>query len=331
MHWDLMGHDWAVELLAGQIARGSLHHAYLFTGPSGVGRRTLALRFAQAINCQDPPKPGLSCGACRACRGIASHEHPDLAVVEAETVGGILKVDQVRELGRFLSLAPYEARRRIALLLRFEEAQRHAANALLKTLEEPNERVVLMLTAAGPDRVPETVLSRCQLIRLRPLSVREFAKRIGPAWEVSAEQSGLLAHLSGGRPGIARRLLDDPESLTARTQVLDRHIRLFPENRRARFGFAEEVYRDRAALREALELWATYWRDVMIVSAGAGAPLTNADREDEIRAIAGQVSVDTARQTLRSIEQTRDRIDRNANTRLILETLLLGLPRLRVK
>ena len=331
MQWNLLGHEWAVDFLSGQIARGNLHHAYLFTGPTGVGRRTLALRFAQAINCQDPPTPGQFCGACRACRGIAAQAHPDLVVVAAETVGGTLKIDQVRELGRFLSLAPYEAGRRIALLLRFEEAQRHAANALLKTLEEPSDRVVLMLTAESPDLLPETILSRCQLIRLRPLPVRAFAERIGPTWGIPASEAELLAHLSGGRPGIARLLNKDPESLERRSEVLDRHVSLIPKTRRARFDFVGEAYRDRDMLRGSLELWAAYWRDVMILAAETTAPLTNPDREAELRTIAGQVSVETARRAVRSIEQTRDRIERNANTRLVLETLMLDLPRLRVK
>lgn len=331
MNWDLLGHETAVDLLSGQIARGTLHHAYLFTGPAGVGRRSLALRFAQAIDCQAPPAPGEACGGCRACRGMAAGEHPDLAVVEAETVGGTLKVEQVRELGRFLSLAPYETERRIALLLRFEEAQRHAANALLKTLEEPNDRVILMLTAEGPDRVPETILSRCRLVRLRPLPVRTFAARLASEWGVPEEQARVVAHLSGGRPGIARRLLDDPQALADQEQTLDAHLQLIPENRRARFRFAETASRDKAALRETLEVWATYWRDVLIAAAGAGAPLTNTGREREVRAVAAQVTAETARQTLLSVERTRERIDRNANTRLALEALLLVLPRLRVK
>jgi DNA polymerase-3 subunit delta' len=331
MNWDILGHEWAVDLLSGQIARGSLSHAYLFTGPTGVGRRTLALRFARAINCAAPPEPGLACGKCRACRGIAAQEHPDLVVVAAETVGGTLKVEQVRELGRFLSLAPYEARRRVALLLRFEEAQRHAANALLKTLEEPNDRVVLLLTAEGPEQVPQTILSRCQLIRLRPLPVREFEERLGPAWGVSPEQARLLAHLSGGRPGIARRFLEDPEAEAARMEVVEQHVRMITENRIIRFRFAEAAAKDRATLRDALEVWATYWRDVLIVSAGASTPLTHVDREGEIREVAGQVGVEAARRTLGAIERTRDRIDRNANTRLALETLMLELPRLGVK
>src|SRR5574342_647685 len=137
MPWDLLGHEWAARLLTEHIAGGRLRHAYLFTGPRGVGRRTLALRLAQAVNCLQPPAPGVPCGACSACVRMERMQHPDLAVIQAETEGGVLKVEGVRDLQHSLSLAPYEARYRIALLLRFEEANPSAANALLKTLEEP--------------------------------------------------------------------------------------------------------------------------------------------------------------------------------------------------
>ena len=164
MNWGMLGHEWAVDLLRQHVAQGRARHAYLFTGPQGVGRRTLALRLAQALNCQAPPAPGDPCGTCSSCVHLQAMQHPDLAVVRAEQEGGTLKVDQVRELQHALALSPYEARFRVALLLRFEEAHISAANALLKTLEEPAPQVVLMLTATSP----ESLSTVCALITLKP-------------------------------------------------------------------------------------------------------------------------------------------------------------------
>src|SRR5512137_425446 len=104
MNWDLLGHEWAVNLLRENVVRGQVRHAYLFTGPQGVGRRTLALRLAQALNCLRPPEPGVPCRGCRACLQIERMQHPDLAVVQAEVQGGTLKVEQIRELQHILSL-----------------------------------------------------------------------------------------------------------------------------------------------------------------------------------------------------------------------------------
>lgn len=104
----MIGHEWAVSLLAEHVAQGRERHAYLLTGPAGVGRRTLALRFAQALNCTQPLVPGQPCRKCPSCKRIEQMVHPDLSLVEAEREGQILKIDQIRELQHTLSLAPYE-------------------------------------------------------------------------------------------------------------------------------------------------------------------------------------------------------------------------------
>ena len=107
MAWDLIGHAWAEKMLQQHIASGQVRHAYLFTGPSGVGRRSLALHFAMAINCLQPNASGIPCGNCRNCTQIEQMQHPDLSIVQAELAGGVLKVEQIRELQHQLSLSPY--------------------------------------------------------------------------------------------------------------------------------------------------------------------------------------------------------------------------------
>src|SRR5512135_2176402 len=118
-NWNILGHEWAVDLLRQQVAQDCARHAYLFSGPPGVGRRTLALRFAQALNCMQPPAPGEACGECRNCREIEKRQHPDLIIVEAESEGGTLKVEQVREARRSLALQPYQSKFEVALFPRF--------------------------------------------------------------------------------------------------------------------------------------------------------------------------------------------------------------------
>src|SRR5512146_42884 len=129
MNWNMLGSEWAIQLLKSHVANQQLRHAYLITGPQGVGRRTLALRLAQAVNCRQPVSPGEPCGICSNCKRLEAMQHPDLTVVQADQEGGTLKVDQVRELQHSLALSPYEANYRIALLLRFEEAHPSAENA----------------------------------------------------------------------------------------------------------------------------------------------------------------------------------------------------------
>jgi DNA polymerase-3 subunit delta' len=325
-NWDLIGHEWAVDLLRQHLAQDRLRHAYLFTGPEGVGRRTLALRLAQAINCTEPPAPGEACRACRVCRQIERMQHPDLAVVQGAGSGGALLVDQVRELQHGLSLAPYEARYRVAALLRFEAANPSAANALLKTLEEPPPQVVLMLTAESAERLLPTIVSRCEALRLRPLPLESVAAGLQARYGLPEEEARLLAHLSAGRPGYALRLHEEPERLEQRRAWLDDHRRLLSAGRVERFATAEALVRDKENLRTVLQTWLSLWRDALLRAAGASAPLVNLDRAGEIENLAARAGLDGARAAAAALERTLARLDSNVNARLAVEVLMLDLP-----
>lgn len=326
MNWDILGHEWAVQLLKGHLTRGTTRHAYLITGPRGIGRRTLALRFAQALNCTEPPAPGEFCGTCRSCRLIARMEHPDLSIVQAEQVGATLKVDQVRELQHTLSLTPYEARFRVALLLRFEEANSNAANALLKTLEEPPAQVIMLLTAESGERLLPTIVSRCEVLRLRPLAVKIVQEGLESQWDLPTDQASLLAHLSGGRPGQALSLQQDPALLGQRQSWLEDQNQLLMAGRVARFAYAENLAKDKEALRGALEVWLSFWRDVLLLASGGDLPISNFDRSEEIERAAAKFGLSSACRMVSAVERTVDLLEHNVNARLATEVLLLSLP-----
>ncbi len=325
-NWNLLGHEWAAHLLAGQLARGRLRHAYLITGPAGVGRRTLALALTQALNCPTPLAPGVPCQTCRACSQIARQQHPDLSVVQAEEVGGTLKVDQIRELQRSVNLAPYQARYRVALLLRFEEAHASAANALLKTLEEPPSQVILILTAESADALLPTVVSRCEVLRLRPLAIQTLADGLVEKWQIPAEEAQLLAHVSGGLPGYAHYLHQHPEAMEQRQTWLDEHIQLLHASRVARFAYAEKIANDKNTLRQAIRIWISLWHDVLHHASGLTERTANLDRHEAIDRLADQLTQSTVRSAILNLEQALERLERNVNTRLTTEVLLLNLP-----
>ena len=338
-NWNMLGHEWAVDLLRGQIVNARARHAYLFTGPHGVGRRTLALRLTQGLNCLQPASPGIPCGTCRTCQHIEQMQHPDLAVVQAERAGGSLKVAQIRELQRGLSLTPYEAKYRVALLLRFEEANPNAANALLKTLEEPPPQVVMMLTASDAESLLPTIVSRCEVIRLRPLPLDVVAAGLQTRWGLPPEEARLLAHISGGTPGYAINLHNHPKSLEDRQAWLDDQQRLLGASRVERFNYAEEIVpkgndaettrkKKLRDLRSLLQTWLSLWRDVMLRAAGASAPLTNPDREAEIEQLAATLNLSTAKGMVDTLERTQYLLDRYVNTRLTVEVLMLDMPRI---
>jgi DNA polymerase III subunit delta' len=329
INWGLIGHEWAVQMLKQQLAHDSLRHAYLFSGPPGLGRRTLALRLAQAVNCPQPPAPGEFCGLCKTCQQIERMQYADMTVIQAEKEGGILKVEQIRSIRQSLVLKPYQGRYRVALFLRFQEANANAANALLKTLEEAPPHALLLLTADTPESLLPTITSRCEILRLRPLPVGTV--------ETSLEQRGvdaatahLLAHVSSGRPGYAMRLAQDRDLLAFRTKRLDDLLALLQSTRRGRFAFAEKLTdrktEAREHPRETLLIWLSFWRDVLLGVSGADAPLVNVDRQAQVAALAGRLALADAHQLVASAEEAIGRLERNVNPRLLVEVLLLDWP-----
>ena len=204
-NWGVVGHEWAVQLLRQQVSSGKTAHAYLFAGPPGVGKTTLARRLAAALLCRGDSAP--PCGTCRDCRLVATSHHADLLVIEPQQVGGSsrqsLKADQVRELRSQLARTPVEGSRRVAIVRRFDEATVSAANTLLKTLEEPPPHVVIVLLADDPNQILPTIVSRCQPISLRPLPAAQVEQALVQDWHAAPEQARLLAHLAAGRLGWA--------------------------------------------------------------------------------------------------------------------------------
>jgi DNA polymerase-3 subunit delta' len=247
-------------------------------------------------------------------------------VVQAEAEGGTLKVEQVREVTKFLSLKPYQSPFKVVIFLRFQEANANAQNALLKTLEEAPAHALLLLTADNAEQLLPTIVSRCEVMRLRPLAV-EAVTQFLVSRGVEAEKARLLGHLSGGRPGYALRLAADEKALAFRAEKLDDLRALLSSKRRERFAYAEKIAKDKDIFRQALLLWLSYWRDVLLRAAGSAAPLTNLDRAAEIESLGDQVSLSEARILTENTEKAIDRLEKSVNARLLAEVTLMDWPK----
>ena len=331
-NWNLLGHEWAVDMLRRHVTRGDLRHAYLFSGPPGLGRRTLALRLAQALNCERPVAPGEPCFNCRTCKQIEAMQHPDLNIIQAieddgtPKEGGTLRVDQIREVQRTLNLKPYQSPYRVAMFLRFQEANDNAANALLKTLEEAPAHAILLLTADNPEQLLPTINSRCEILRLRPLPLETIVADLLDHG-VDEDRARLLAHISGGRPGFARKLLEDATVLEKREERLNDLQTILPASRVEKFSYADKLAKDKDGMRQTILVWLSYWRDVLLRVAGAETPLINVDRNMEIEFLAGRLSLSAARKVVSEHESTLEKMERNVNSRLLAEVLLMDLPK----
>ena len=340
--WGLVGHAWAVRALARSIAADRAAHAYMFTGPHAIGKTTLARKLAQTLQCTGAPRP---CGECPACQKIARDRHPDVQVIEGVPVGykfdekappppprandwerRILKIDQVRAIQHDVSRAPFEGRWKIAILRRCEEANEEAANAFLKTLEEPPRRTRLILTARDASLLLPTIASRCQVFALRPLAPAQIETALIEQWHAEPEHARLLARWSGGRLGWAVRANENPALVDARNHHLDELSGAITEGRAERLLRAETLSKKSDDLPELLETWLGWWRDVLLVQNGDGSRVTNLDRDGALREQAERFTVAQAHSTLKAVRATARYLTQNVNARLAMEVLLLNLP-----
>ncbi len=315
--WRVVGHPGAVRLLDRSLSEGRLAHAYLFTGPSHVGKTTLATDLFAAVNCERPEAP---CGECSQCRHVREGRHADLlhlAVAEEEGRKAI-GIDAVRDAAHQANLNPFEGRYRAIIIEGAEHLTEEAANALLKLLEEPPERLLLVLLSASPDGVLATIRSRCQRIDLRPLATSAVTEALTTRWEVPVETAGELASLSAGRLGWAVRAWEDPGILETRDRRLERLTAAAEGGIEERFAYAAELAnllpQQRTAVRETLDLWAEWWLERL--EAGVGGEM-NGEAPGRGALL----------QAVREVLRTQDLLDRNVNPRLALEALMLALPR----
>lgn len=333
MSWNVLGHEWAETLLKHHITQGNTRHAYLFTGAPGTGRRTLALAFLKALDCEDPPAPGEFCDACRSCRGINRLQHMDLLIGQSEAPGETLKIDTVRDIQHDLNMLPYASPWRTALFLRFEEANTNAQNALLKTLEEPPERSKLLVTASNENALLPTISSRCEVLRLRPMSLAslqsELEKRPDVADSLTARRA---AHMAAGRVGYAFRLIDDPGEMDRIETIASDAIDLLKTDYRSRFAYASDFKdtKKRGQLREILQIWQSVFRDLLLVSSAADQdlPLSFVTLQDRLTGLASKAASSQFRSSLSALNQSIAYLNGNVNMMLLLENLFLDWPKL---
>ena len=318
---NVVGHQWAVELLQQQQRAERVPQSLLLTGPRNVGKCTVARYFAQYLNCTGPDKP---CGVCSSCRKVITGNHPDVRIIDDDAQA--LKIDRVRDLQHELALSPVEGQYRVAVLANFERATISAANALLKTLEEPASQVVLILTAPDPGSLLPTIVSRCQMLTLRPLPLAEVKTALQNEWQATPEQAELLSQLSGGRLGWSARAITDENFLARRADQLNDLRDLLQMHKAERLAYARENSRDMVALKETLTLWLTIWRDLLLLKSGCKTKIVNLDWQDMLQTIAQHTSVTQAGNMVSRLQTTLLNLDRNVNPRLNLEVLLLKLP-----
>lgn len=325
--WPIVGHEWATRLLQDAVLRKETSHAILITGPESVGKMTLARELSKALLCKAEPgqRP---CGQCISCRKMASGNHPDFVLAEPEEGKLRLTIDKIRSVERFLSLTPVESEYKVALISTFEQATLNAANALLKTLEEPPAYGRLILLATDPDLLLPTIVSRSQQINLRPVAADKIAAALVEKWGMHPDKAAQLARISGGRVGWAMRAATDPQVHETLDNALSMLFDAMQQDLVGRFETASTLARDADNLPEILEIWLTCWRDVMLLHTGNAEAITHTEKKTVLLEIAKESDLHQTAQVIKFVEEALTSLQKNANTQLIVENVLLAFPEL---
>lgn len=355
-----------VEVLRRTITEAQVAHALLFFGPEGIGKRMTALAYAKALNCLDDEarRRGDFCDACRACRLINVHQHPDVRLFTPETTGGktVIPIDAIRTkvgessphplpLREDAALKPLEGRCKVYILdpANRPGLQEDAGNALLLTLEEPPPYVVIILISSRPTAVLPTLVSRCRPVRFQLAPQSVVLQALHTQTNLPPAETAALSGMAAGRIGWALNVATRPQMLEARRALFATLETLLPAGRPAALRLADTLHRltlsvvatadeaegdaarttadraVRAQLPEMLDLVASWWRDLLLTEMGHPAQRLNVDWVSTLDAQRGLRSVPRLEQGVQTILKTKRLIERNANIDLALEAMWMAL------
>ncbi len=347
---NIIGHERPIQILKTALLRKSLAHAYLFYGEEGIGKRLVAKTLAKAANClsvdvgrvsatpreawgvgasedqplvspHGPPHTIDSCGQCLSCQHIEAETHPDFISIGPE--GTLIKIDQIRAFQERMHLKPMSGLYRFVILNEAESMNDEAANALLKSLEEPPSQTVLILITSQPHALLPTVVSRCQKIRFNPLTDQQVIGLLRRKHPKASSQLGRVAALAMGRIGMA--LAMDPEALEEEwlkfnQTLLDRS----PKSIQGLLDLSQEYAQNRETTERALH-WIGLWlRDLLITKTQPSSPCVIADSSSqEFMGAAAKVDVEAIMSLAGLVHWILKALNRNINRQLVLEVLLM--------
>ena len=326
----IVGHAPLITLLKHSVARGSVPQTLLFAGPEGVGKHTVAVALAQAVNCPARRKSGGddACGVCPTCQRIARGQHSDVALINRGE-DATIKLKTLRErVFEVVGYRPFEAERRV-FIIEADDLRDDGQDALLKTLEEPPSSAILILVAAYPDALSATVQSRCRRLRFGPLSERDVARVLVEHAGLDKAAASALASASGG--SVSRALSEKTGDLSddrdAALVILAALRKSVGDQLKASAAFAknESDRRDREALSARIDVLSSLLRDVGAILSGSSDVLANADLERDLRTLAGGLTAERVIAGYAALGRAQHALERNAGPKIVADWVALHL------
>jgi DNA polymerase-3 subunit delta' len=348
----IIGHQKIIEFLNKSIENDRLAHAYLFVGPEHIGKKTAAMEFIKALQCNNIGKPssrasslpgkknlGLEfCGQCQSCREINKSAQPDVSIIEPEIIENKgkkreqeINIGQIRELQHQLSLFSFGGKYKIAVINKAERMSREAANALLKTLEEPTRKTIIILISSAPQMLLPTIVSRCLQIKFLLVKREDIRQALAKGAKNFAPPPVIenISRLAIGKPGLAISFFENPEMIENQEKELENLAGLFKKDLNWRFQLAENLSKDADLAQRVLSQWIMFFRDILLMKAECQSIIANnisVYQNKVVRDILEKGKLSKFGKIIKQISQTRMIISNSSfNARLALEVLMLNL------
>ncbi|MDP1852749.1 MAG: DNA polymerase III subunit delta' [Candidatus Omnitrophota bacterium] len=329
---DIKGHSVQIRSLLENLRNNRLASAYLFSGPEAIGKKMTALNFAKFINCpvrnDVPPNGGTisngvnqalddSCGECPSCKKIDSLQHPDVFLItseaekDAETsllgkkeASRAIKIEQVKEMEKRSAFRPYEAKYKVFIIDQAENMTQEASDALLKTLEEPPKDTIFILVSANEKLLSATILSRCRRIKFNALALEEMKEILMECYHLDEKKAHFLSCFSQGRLALALEI-KDKDILREKNSLIEDFI------------YKRIDFRDRHDAQYKLNLFLSWFRDLLLLKLKARPTLINIDKEAYLMKNKDSYSIPELKDCIGFIYKALFYLERNINLRLL--------------
>ncbi|NTW77304.1 MAG: DNA polymerase III subunit delta' [Syntrophaceae bacterium] len=320
---DIYGHERQIAILKKAIAQKRVGHAYLFSGINAIGKRTLAGEFAKALNCEQADSLQDACEKCSSCLKAQHTSHADIIFIEAE--GQFIRISAIREIQERMKFRPLEGGWRAVIINDADKMNDHAANALLKTLEEPAASNILILISSRPYSMPATIISRCRHMRFNPLPATSVSRFLVEQKGMDQQKAGLLAGLSGGSAGRALEL-DQEDITTYRAEIMQLLMKAKKDDPISLLNLASNFGQDKKKIKQGMDIISSCFRDALILKETRKQKmLINADNSSLINTLAQRLSGEQVLQNIFLIARSWETIELNVNKTLTLETMAFKL------
>jgi DNA polymerase III subunit delta' len=332
LSWPIVGNGHIFEFLSKTLTKENISGSYIFAGPADLGKATAANFFAQSLVCELGKRDGRPCGQCTACVQADRGIHGDIYLIKKDDDKKNISIEQVRDFIKNLGMSSFLNSYKIGIIKEAEKLSQGAVNGLLKTLEEPKDKVVIIMTTSELETLPKTILSRSQILRFKAVSSDTIYDDLIENYKASRSQAKNFSRLAAGRPALALKFLEDNEYYESYKNSVSAFMSLLSLDINKSFSAIENILGKEAHGQEAvkiatavLDIWQNLARDLMLIDLNLAELVQHQAFEPELAAAKGRLNLRSLLGLLNVLKQAKEYLAANVSPKLALENVAVNI------